>query len=178
MIHEEHLLPTHPESGEVAVLFGEPLEKRKRITSEPYQIQRKWVVPGAWRRINQSRSSHVLLRSGFRSRRVAAPVRCIFQVAGSLVFCILWIGAQGTCETLRSRSQHLIRSNALFDPFLYRADGVERVDARTTAAMAHSGNHEKTHPVALILAHLVEDGVVVPNRRFGSDPSVGPSMSQ
>src|SRR6266581_4338310 len=126
----------------------------------------------------QSRSSLVLLRFGFPSRRIAGPVRCIFQVASSLVFCILWIGAQRTCETLPSRSYHLIRSNALFDPFFYRADGVERVDARTAAAMAHSGNHEKTHPVALILAHLVEDGVVVPNGRFRSDPGVGPSMGQ
>jgi hypothetical protein len=36
---------------------------------------------------------HVLLRFGFRSRRFAGPVRCIFQVAGSFVFRVLWIGA-------------------------------------------------------------------------------------
>src|SRR5882672_680248 len=117
-----------------------------------------------------------LVRFGIRRRRFAKPVRCIFQVAGSLVFCILWIGTQRTCKTLRSSSHHLIGSDTLFDPFLYRADRVERVDARTAAAMAHSGSHEKTHPVALIVAHLVEDGVVVPNRRFRSDPGVSPSM--
>src|SRR5215510_10991712 len=92
-------------------------------------------------------------------RRFAGPVRSIFQVAGSLVFCKLWIRAQRTCETLCARSHHLIGSNTLFDPLLQCTDGVEGVDARSAAAMTHSWGHEKTHPVALILAHLVEDRV-------------------
>src|SRR5262245_38521981 len=112
------------------------------------------------------------------SRRLAGPVCCILQIAGSLVFGILRIGTQRAFEALRTCAHHLIGSDALFNPFLQRADRVERVDAGTAAAMAHSRSHEETHPVALTLAHLVEDGLVVPNCRFQRDPRVGPFMGQ
>src|SRR6476661_5565423 len=95
-----------------------------------------------------------------RRRRLARPVRGILQVAGSFVFRVLRIGTERAREAFRSCSHHLIRSDSLFDPFFKRPNRVERVDAGTAAAMPHPGGHEETHPVALVLAHLVEDGVV------------------
>src|SRR3989304_8448485 len=64
-------------------------------------------------------------------RRFAGPVRRVFQAAVSLVFRILRVGAQRTCETLGSGSHHLAGSDALFDPFLQRTDGVKGVPAGT-----------------------------------------------
>src|ERR1700722_19191792 len=108
-----------------------------------------------------------LLRPGRLSRRFAGPVRPVLQVAASLVFRILWIWAERTCETFRARPQHLLGSDTVFHPFLQGADGVERIDAGAATAMAHARRHEQAHPVALILAHLVQHGDVVPNRGFG-----------
>src|SRR5262245_56758982 len=48
----------------------------------------------------------------------ARPVLGFLQIAGSLVFRILWIRTHRTCETLRSSSHHLFGRDAFFDPFL------------------------------------------------------------
>src|SRR5437867_5291969 len=74
-----------------------------------------------------------LLLSRFHSRRLAYPIRRIFQLAGPLVFCKLWIGAQRTCETVRSISHHLVGRDSLFNPLFNRADRVERVHSWTAA---------------------------------------------
>jgi hypothetical protein len=99
----------------------------------------------------RSRSSDRLLRLGLRSRCFAGPVRCIFQVPSSLIFCILWIGAQRTGKTLRSRSHHLIRSDALFDPFLQRTNKKpEDLDIKDSMVFekANPGNRKKVRDVA------------------------------
>src|SRR5262245_36481512 len=61
MVHEKHLLPAHPEPGDVAVSFREPQEKRQRVPPEAYQVQR--TVLGPWNWIGRRRSGlrqHVL----------------------------------------------------------------------------------------------------------------------
>src|SRR5262245_57122308 len=119
-----------------------------------------------------------LFTSGSGSRRLASPVRGVFQIAASFVFRILRIRTHWTSQSLCSISHHLIGSDPLFDPFLERADRIERVDSGTAAAVAHAGRHEKTHPVTLIPAHLVKDGFVVPDRGFRRDSRVRPAVSQ
>src|SRR5207249_4810169 len=56
-----------------------------------------------------------------------------------------------------------------------RGDRVERVRSPAAAAMPHAGHHEKTGPVGLVLAQLVQDAFVVENGILWRDSGVAPS---
>src|SRR5437870_748890 len=96
------------------------------------------------------------------SGRRAHPVGGVLEVPGSLVFRILRKRTERTRQRrLRIRRRDLSRSHPLLTPCFERANLVERVRPFPTAAMSHARHHEETHPVALVLAHLVEDALVV-----------------
>src|SRR4029434_484069 len=100
---------------------------------------------------------------------LARPARGVLQIPASLVFRILRIWAQGTGQAIRASSHHLVLSNTLLDPLFKRADGIERIHAGPAATVTHSRDHKQPHPVALILSHLFEDRLVVPDGGFRCD---------
>src|SRR5688572_8001355 len=57
-----------------------------------------------------------------RRRSFTRPVAGVLQIARSFVLCVLRVLAERTRQTLRTGSQHRVRSDALLDPLLEGAD--------------------------------------------------------
>src|SRR5262245_44299209 len=77
------------------------------------------------------------------SRRLAGPVRRVLQIAAALVGRVLRIWTHRAGHPAGAGAHDLVRRHALLAPLFQRAQRIDRVDARTVAAVRHAGYEEQ-----------------------------------